>query len=161
VSSNELVIATLNLQDGGWSAGHGDYRGMSLLSGIIGQIPGIDVLLFQEGKGYSARGQMLRFRAEELLRDFGLRSFMTRSVRGQLHELVFIRWPRLRPVAHYTPDLPDVFHDQVGVLRFRAAGLQPALVVKSVQWASWNGDVRLDEAQKLTRHASPDTRSRP
>jgi hypothetical protein len=29
------------------------------------------------------------------------------------------------------------------------------LVVKSVQWAHWNGDVRLDEAQKLTRHAAP------
>jgi hypothetical protein len=34
-------------------------------------------------------------------------------------------------------------------------GLEPMLCLRSVQWAHWNGDVRLDEAQKLTRYAAP------
>ncbi|WP_433358875.1 endonuclease/exonuclease/phosphatase family protein [Streptosporangium sp. CA-115845] len=154
-SNDELVIAALNLQDGGWDTTHHDHRGLELLPQLVNQISGeVDVLLFQEGRGFTTRGQELRFRAEELLRDFGLRSFITRSVRGQLHEMVFVRWPRFRPVRHYTPDLPDVFHDQVGWLYFQVAGLQPVLALRSVQWASWNGDIRLDEAQKLTKFAA-------
>ncbi|GAA1022154.1 hypothetical protein Aple_064920 [Acrocarpospora pleiomorpha] len=109
-----------------------------------------------EGKEFSLHGQELRFHAERLLADLGLRSFMTRSVIGELHDLVFARWPRLRLVRHYTPDLPGVFHDQIGWLSFEVTGLDRLLWVRSVQWASWNGDVRLDLAQKLTRYAAPD-----
>jgi endonuclease/exonuclease/phosphatase family metal-dependent hydrolase len=157
VSESELVVATLNLQDGGVDKRTGETSRLELLPELLQQVPGeIDLLLFQEGLGFDLHGQQLRYRAENLLRDFGLRSFMTRSLRGQLHELVFARWPRLRPVQHHQGDLPGVFHDQIGWLRFHLEGLQPVLAVKSVQWASWSGDVRMEEAQKLTRYAAPD-----
>lgn len=147
MSGGDLTVVTLNLEEA---------RELHLLPQLAGQVEEIDVLLFQEGRGFDAAGQRLRFTAENLLAPLGLgRSFLTRSTRGVLHELVFVRSARIRPLAHYTPDLPDVFHDQAGVLHLRVAGLDPVLVVKSVQWAHWNGDVRLDEAQKLTRHAAP------
>lgn len=142
-----LTFATLNLEDG---------RELDLLPDLLNQVPDIDILLFQEARSFDFDGQKMRFRAEELVAPLGLeRSFLTRSTRGLLHEMVFIRSLRLRPVAHFTPDLPDVFHDQVGWVQVRVAGLEPVLCVRSVQWAHWNGDVRLDEAQKLTRYAAP------
>jgi endonuclease/exonuclease/phosphatase family metal-dependent hydrolase len=148
VSGVVLTVATLNLEDG---------RELHLLPDLARQVADLDILLFQEAKGFTFSGQRLRFLAEELLTPLGLdRSFLTRSTRGQLHEVVFVRSARLRPAAHYTPDLPDVFHDQPGWLRLRVAGAGPVLVVRSVQWAHWNGDVRLDEAHKLTRYAAPD-----
>ena len=84
------------------------------------------------------------------------RSFLTRSTRGTLHELVFIRSAGIRPLAHYTPDLPDVFHDQIGAVDLLASGLMPPLTVRSVQWPHWSGDARLNEALRLTRYAAPD-----
>ena len=81
------------------------------------------MLLLQEGRGWDCLGQKRRFQAESLLAPMGLdRSFLTRSTRGTLHELVFIRSAGIRPLAHYTPDLPDVFHDQAGVLHLPQAG---------------------------------------
>lgn len=147
MSEGELTIASLNLEDG---------RELDLLPGLVGQVPDIDILLFQEARSFEFGGQVLRFRAEELLAPLGLdRSLLTRSTRGRLHEMAFIRSSRLRPVRHFTPDLPDVSHDQVGWVQLRVAGLAPVLHLRSVQWAHWNGDVRLDEAQKLTRYAAP------
>jgi len=141
-----LTVATMNLEDG---------RELGLLPDLPSQVPDIDILLFQEARAFDFDGQALRFRAEELLAPLGLeRSFLTRSTRGLLHEMVFIRSSRLRPVAHFTPDLPDVFHDQVGWVQVRVAGLEPVLCLRSVQWPHWNGDVRLDESQKLTRYAA-------
>jgi endonuclease/exonuclease/phosphatase family metal-dependent hydrolase len=146
---NLLTIGTLNLEDG---------RELDLLPDLVSQVPGIDILLFQEARSFDSEGQALRFRAEGLLAPLGLdRSFLTRSTRGQLHEMVFIRTSRLHPVAHFTPDLPDVFHDQIGWVQVRAEGMDAPLHLRSVQWAHWNGDVRLDEAQKLTRYAAPHT----
>jgi hypothetical protein len=142
-----LTVATLNLEDG---------RELKLLPELVSQVPDIDVLLLQEARAFDFAGQERRFRAEELLAPLGLdRSFLTRSTRGLLHEMVFIRSARLRPVRHFTPDLPDVFHDQAGWVQVRVAGLEPVLHLRPVQWAHWNGDVRLDEAQKLTRYAAP------
>lgn len=146
---SELTLASLNLEDA---------RELDLLPGLVAQVPDIDILLFQEARAFDGNGQELRFRAEELLTPLGLdRSFLTRSTRGLLHEMIFIRSSRLRPVAHFTPDLPGVFHDQVGWVQVRAEGLGRPLHLRSVQWAYWSGDVRLDEAQKLTRYAAPDT----
>ncbi|MET8160362.1 endonuclease/exonuclease/phosphatase family protein [Sphaerisporangium sp. NPDC005289] len=154
--SGNLTVLSLNLEAGGWDDHHWRRPRLNMLPDLVGQVPGgVDVLMFQEGKEYGFHGQHLRFHAERLLAPFGLRSFMTRSVRGELHELLFVRWPRLQPLCHYTPDLPGVFHDQVGWLRFHVEGLGSVLAVRSVQWASWNGDIRLDEAQKLTRYAAP------
>lgn len=149
MSASELTVATLNLEDG---------RELDLLPHLVGQVvDDVDVLLFQEGRAYDASGQRRRFRAEELLCPLGLdRSFLTRSGRGVLHELVFVNSSRIRPVAHYVPESPDVFCDQVGVVQVRVPGLGRDLVLKSVQWAHWNGDVRLDEALRLTRRAAPD-----
>lgn len=148
MSGHELTVATLNLEDG---------QELDLLPQLVGQVPDLDVLLFQEGRAFDAVGQRLRFRAEELLAPLGLdRSFLTRSARGVLHELVFVRSSRVRPVEHYAPELPDVFHDQVGFLHARVPGLGRPLRLLSVQWAHWNGDVRLDAALKLTKHAAPD-----
>jgi endonuclease/exonuclease/phosphatase family metal-dependent hydrolase len=142
-----LTFATLNLEDG---------RGLELLPDLVSRLPDIDFLLFQEARSFDFDGQERRFRAEELLAPLGVdRSFLTRSIRGLLHEMVFIRSARLRPVRHFTPDLPDVFHDQAGWVQLGVPGLVPVLHVRSVQWAHWNGDVRLDEAQKLTRYAAP------
>lgn len=142
-----LTAATLNLENG---------RELDLLPRLVSQVPGIDVLFFQEARGFDFDGQKLRFRAEQLLTPLGLdRSVLTRSTRGLLHEMIFLRSARLRPVRHFTPDLPDVFHDQAGWVQVQAEGLEPPLWLRSVQWAYWNGDVRLDEAQKLTRFAAP------
>jgi hypothetical protein len=142
-----LTVATLNLEDG---------RELELLPELARQVPDIDILLFQEARAFDFAGQERRFRAEELLAPLGLdRSFLTRSSRGLLHEMVFIWSARLRPVRHFTPDLPDVFHAQAGWVQVRVAGLEPVLHLRPVQWTHWNGDVRLDEAQKLTRYAAP------
>ena len=145
---NTLTVATLNLQDG---------KRLDLVPSLLDQTDrSLDILSFQEGKGWDHDGQARRYQAEDLLAPLGLdRSFLTRSTRGTLHELVFVNSARIRPVQHWTPDLPDVFHDQIGWAHFQVDGLDPVLAVKSVQWAHWSGDVRLDEAQKLTRYAAP------
>jgi endonuclease/exonuclease/phosphatase family metal-dependent hydrolase len=145
--ASTLTIATLNLENG---------RELDLLPRLVSQVPGIDVLFFQEARGFDFDGQQLRFRAEQLLTPLGLdRSALTRSSRGLLHEMIFVRSARVRPLRHFTPDLPDVFHDQAGWMQVRVEGLDAPLWLRSVQWAHWNGDVRLDEAQKLTRFAAP------
>ena len=144
----ELGIATLNLENG---------ERIDLLPELVAQVPGLDVLMLQEGRGWDCLGQKRRFQAESLLAPMGLdRSFLTRSTRGTLHELVFIRSAGIRPLAHYTPDLPDVFHDQIGAVDLLASGLMPPLTVRSVQWPHWSGDARLNEALRLTRYAAPD-----
>lgn len=149
VSGLVFTIATLNLEDG---------SELELLPDLVGQAGDVDVLLFQEARAFNFDGQERRFRAEEVLAPLGLdRSFLTRSTRGLLHEMIFVRSARIRPVRHFTPDLPDVFHDQPGWLQVRADGADAPLWLRSVQWAYWNGDVRLDEAQKLTRYAAPDS----
>lgn len=149
VSGLVFTIATLNLEDG---------SELELLPDLVGQAGDVDVLLFQEARAFNFDGQERRFRAEEVLAPLGLdRSFLTRSTRGLLHEMIFVRSARIRPVRHFTPDLPDVFHDQSGWLQVRADGADAPLWLRSVQWAYWNGDVRLDEAQKLTRYAAPDS----
>jgi endonuclease/exonuclease/phosphatase family metal-dependent hydrolase len=148
MTAHELAIATLNLEDG---------EHIDLLPDLVAEVPRLDVLLLQEGRGWDRRGQRRRFQAESMLAPLGLdRSFLTRSTRGTLHELVFIRSARLRPLAHYTPDLPDVFHDQTGAVELLADGLMTPLTVRSVQWPHWSGDARLNEALKLTRYAAPD-----
>lgn len=144
----DLTVATLNLQDG---------ERTDLLPELLTDFPRIDILAVQEGKGWDADGQRRRFEAEETLRPFGLdRSFLTRSTRGTLHEVVFINTSRLTPVEHHTPDTPGVFHDQVGAVRLRFHGLAPVLTARSVQWPHWSGDHRLSEALRLTRCGAPD-----
>lgn len=147
---HNLTVATLNLQDG---------KRLELVPDLLNQIGRpVDILCFQEGKEYDRDGQARRYHAEDLLRSLGLdRNFMTRSTRGTLHELVFVNTTRLQPVRHWTPDLPDVFHDQVGWTHLRVDGLDEVLAVKSAQWAHWSGDARLEEAHKLTRYAAPDS----
>jgi endonuclease/exonuclease/phosphatase family metal-dependent hydrolase len=147
MTAQELGIATLNLENG---------ERIDLLHHLAAQVPRLDVLLLQEGREWNARGQKRRFQAESMLAPLGLdRSFLTRSTRGTLHELVFIRSARLRPLAHYTPDLPGVFHDQIGAVELLAGGLTAPLTVRSIQWPHWSGQARLDEALKLTRYGAP------
>jgi endonuclease/exonuclease/phosphatase family metal-dependent hydrolase len=148
MTMHELGIATLNLENG---------ERIDLLPELVAQVPGLDVLMLQEGRGWDCLGQKRRFQAESLLAAMGLdRSFLTRSTRGTLHELVFIRSASMRPLAHYTPDLPDVFHDQIGAVELLAGGLMAPLTVRSVQWPHWSGDARLNEALRLTRYGAPD-----
>src|SRR5579859_228570 len=131
MTAHELVIATLNLENG---------ERVDLLPDLVAEAPRLDVLLLQEGREWDRRGQKRRFQAESLLAPLGLdRSFLTRSTRGTLHELVFIRSARMRPLAHYTPDLPDVFHDQIGAVELLAGGLMAPLTVRSVHWPHWSG----------------------
>lgn len=147
MTAHELAIATLNLENG---------EHVDLLPDLVAEVPQLDLLLLQEGREWDRCGQKRRFQAESLLAPRGLdRSFLTRSTRGTLHELVFIRSARLRPLAHYTPDLPGVFHDQIGAVELLAGGLMTPLTVRSVQWPHWSGDARLNEALKLTRYAAP------
>jgi hypothetical protein len=147
MTAHELAIATLNLENG---------ERIDLLPELVAEVPGLDALLLQEGRGWDSHGQKRRFQAESLLAPLGLdRSFLTRSTRGTLHQLVFIRSARLRPLAHYTPDLPGVFHDQTGAVELLAGGLMAPLTVRSVQWPHWSGNARLNEALKLTRYAAP------
>jgi endonuclease/exonuclease/phosphatase family metal-dependent hydrolase len=144
---HELAIATLNLENG---------ERIDLLTDLVAEAPRLDVLLLQEGKEWDRHGQKRRFQAESMLAPLGLdRSFLTRSTRGTLHELVFVRSARLRPLAHYTPDLPDVFHDQIGVVELLADGLMAPLTLRSVHWPHWSGEARLNEALKLTRYGAP------
>lgn len=147
MTTHELAIATLNLENGAH---------IDLLPDLMAEVPQLDVLLLQEGREWDCRGQKRRFQAESMLAPMGLdRSFLTRSTRGTLHELVFVRSARLRPLAHYTPDLPDVFHDQIGAVELLADGLMTPLTVQSAHWPHWSGDARLSEALKLTRYAAP------
>ena len=146
MTQHDRTTGTLNLQNG---------TRIDLLPGLLAQAPGLDILMLQEGKGWDAEGQRGRFQAENLLAPAGLdRSFLTRSTRGTLHLLVFVRSARVRPLRHYTPDLPDVFHDQAGAVQL-LAGKLPPLTVRSVQWPHWSGDERLSEALRLTRCAAP------
>jgi endonuclease/exonuclease/phosphatase family metal-dependent hydrolase len=148
MTNRELTIATLNLENG---------KRLDLLPDLVTQAPRLDLLMLQEGKGWDAEGQRGRFQAEGLLGPMGLdRSFMTRSTRGTLHELVFIRSQRIRPLTHFTPDLPDVAHDQIGAVTLLVGGLLPPLTVRSVQWPHWSGDARLNEALRLTKCGAPD-----
>lgn len=144
----DLTVATLNLQDG---------ERVDMLPGLLASFPRVDVLALQEGREWDADGQRRRFAAEDALRPLGLdRSFLTRSTRGTLHELVFISTACLTPLEHHTPDTPGVFHDQVGAVRLRFAGFEPMLTVRSVQWPHWSGDERLNEALRLTRCGAPE-----
>lgn len=147
MTARELAIATLNLENG---------EHIDLLPDLVAAAPQLDVLLLQEGREWDRQGQKRRFQAESMLAPLGLdRSFLTRSTRGTLHELVFIRSARLRPLAHYTPDLPDVFGDQTGDVELLADRLMAPLMVRSVHWPHWSGDARLSEALRLTRYAAP------
>jgi hypothetical protein len=80
------------------------------------EVPGIDILPLQEARSLSAAGQPARLLIENNMAALtGLdRTFLTRSRRGALHQMVLIRSSRLHPVAHFTPGLPDVFDDQAG-----------------------------------------------
>lgn len=154
---NLLTVATFNFEHGGWSPEHDDYRRLHLLPEVVTQVPDLDILFLQEGRSYNADGSRLLFEAEELLLPTGpMRGFLTPSGRGLLHEIVFIRWPRLRPVRHYVWGMPDVYHDQVGWLHARLNGLFQPLLLNSVQWPHWSGDGRLDHALRLTNYAAPD-----
>jgi endonuclease/exonuclease/phosphatase family metal-dependent hydrolase len=147
MTGHELAIATLNLENG---------ERIDLLPDLVAEAPRLDVLLLQEGREWDRRGQKRRFQAESMLAPSGLdRSFLTRSTRGTLHDLVFVRSARLRPLAHYTPDLPDVFHDQTGAVELLAGGLMTPLTVRSIHWPHWSGEARLNEALKLTRYGAP------
>lgn len=144
---HELWIATLNLENG---------ERIDLLPELVAKVPGLDLLMLQEGRGWDCLGQKRRFQAENLLAAVGLdRSFLTRSTRGTPHELVLIRSASMRPLGHYTPDLPDVFHDQIGAVELLADGLTPPVTARSIQWPHWSGDARLNEALRLTRYAAP------
>src|ERR1700730_5683730 len=93
MTMHELGIAPLNRENG---------ERIDLLPELVAQVPGLDVLMLQEGRGWDCLGQKRRFQAESLLAAMGLdRSFLTRTTRGPLHELVFIRSASMRPLAHY------------------------------------------------------------
>ncbi|MFC4056071.1 hypothetical protein ACFOY4_40835 [Actinomadura syzygii] len=145
-SADDVTIVVLTTEDG---------RCLDLLPEMISQAGQVDVLLLLEGKHFGLNGQRIRYRAENLLSDFGLRSFMTPSTIGELHDLVFVRWPRFRPYEHFKPDLADVFHDEVGWLRFTVEGLERPIAVRPFQWPHWDGGARLEAAQKLTKFAGP------
>jgi endonuclease/exonuclease/phosphatase family metal-dependent hydrolase len=150
-----LTVATFNFEAGGWSADRDDYRNLRLLPEVIAQVPGLDVLFLQESRSWDSDGSRLLLEAEALLAPAGpLRGFLTPSDRGLLHEVVFIRWPRLRPVRHYLPG-PRTYHDQVGWLRVVLDGRPEPIALKSVQWPHWSGDARLDQALRMTGHAAP------
>ena len=142
-----LTVATLNLEEG---------RELDMLPDVVCLAGDVDLLLMQEGKNWQANGQRARFRAERLLSGIGLdRSLMTASTASMSHTLIFWRTARMRCLAHWNPAWPDVFPGQGGPAEFEVEGLGPALTVVSVHWAYWSGDVRLDQAQKLTRFAAP------
>ena len=144
---NTLTVATLNLEEG---------REVNMLPDLVGQAGDVDLLLLQEGKNWQANAQRTRFRAERLLSSIGLdRSLMTPGTGSMSHTLIFWRTRRLHAVAHYNPLWPDVFPGQGGPTEFEAGGFGPALIAMSVHWAYWSGDVRLDQAQQLTRFAAP------
>jgi hypothetical protein len=113
--------------------------------------------LFQEGKNWHRDGQRARYRAEGLLADVGLdRSVMTGDKdRGPLHTLIFWNSDVLRLVAHHDPMWDEwVALSRRGVAEFETpSGL--VLHAKSVHWAHWGGDARLDEAGRTTWLADP------
>lgn len=144
---NLLRVATINLQDGLHLDG---------LPGLLEPLGQLDVLTFQEGKGYEREGGRLRYRAEGLLRPLGLdRSFLTLSPYGTLHTLVFVRSDRLRPLQHFIADPPYGEHDKNGWVCLAVEGLEPPLLVRSDQWMYCDGEQRLSAAHKLTRYARP------
>lgn len=153
-----LTVAAFNFEDGGWNRDTDSYDRFGLLAEVIAQVPDIDVLLLQEARNFDWDGQHRLFALEDQLHDACgglLRGFMTRSERNLLHEAAFLRYPRLRPKRHYRREDGGTAHTQVGLVRASVEGLEPVLHLRSVQWAHWNGDARLDEALKLTGHADP------
>ncbi|WP_329087747.1 endonuclease/exonuclease/phosphatase family protein [Streptosporangium sp. NBC_01469] len=156
MANEKLILATFNFQEGGWSRHDRAYRNLPLLKEVVAQVPDLDILFLQEGFRYAEEGQRALFEVERILAPVApLRGFLTRSDRGLLHEVIFMRWPRLMPVRHYEPG-PGIYHDQIGWLHAHLEGdLDRSLALKSVHWPHWSGDARLDEALKLTRHAAP------
>lgn len=156
--ANILTVVAFNFEDGGLNRQSDSYDRLNLLAEVVGQIPEIDVLLLQEARGYDWDGQRRLFQVEDQLRQAcggQLRGFMTRSQRNLLHEAVFLRCARLHPVQHYRREDDGTAHTQVGFVHARLDGFEPVLRLRSVQWAHWSGDARLDEALKLTPHADP------
>ena len=141
-----LVVATLNLEEG---------REAGMLPDLVGQAGDVDLLLMQEGKNWHANAQRPRFRAEQLLSSIGLdRSLMTAGTGSMSHTLIFWRTSRVRCLAHHDPLWPGVFPGQGGPAEFAVEGFGSALTAISVHWAYLSGDVRLDQAQQLTRFAA-------
>ena len=152
-----LCLATFNFEHGGWDQGNDSYARLDLLPEVVAQIPDVDILFLQEARGWDNNGSTLLYRAEELLAPCGLRGFLTSSSRGPLHQVIFMRWPRLRPIQHYAAAQPGVvFTDDVGFLHARLDGLDRPLRLKSVHWPRANGDARLAEALDLVPHANPE-----
>jgi hypothetical protein len=145
---NVLTVATLNLEDG---------AAVDLLPELAAQAGQVGLLLLQEGKNWHRDGHRTRFRAERLLAGAGLdRSVMTGDKdRGSLHTLIFWNSGMLRLLAHYDPLWDEwVSLSRRGVAEFEtASGL--VLHAKSVHWAHWGGDARLDEAGRTTWLADP------
>jgi hypothetical protein len=143
-----LTVATLNLEDG---------TALDLLPDLAAQAGQIDLLLFQEGKNWHRDGHRMRYRAERLLAGAGLdRSVMTGDKdRGPLHTLIFWNSDVLSLRAHYDPLWDEwVPLSRRGVAEFESsAGL--VMHAKSIHWAHWGGDARLDEAQRTTWLANP------
>jgi hypothetical protein len=143
-----LTVATLNLEDG---------AAVDLLPELAAQAGQIGLLLFQEGKNWHRDGHRTRYRAEGLLAEAGLdRSVMTGDKdRGPLHTLIFWNSRMLRLRAHYDPAWDEwVPLSRRGVAEFETpSGL--VLYAKSVHWAHWGGDARLDEAGRTTWLADP------
>jgi hypothetical protein len=145
---NRLSIATLNLDDGGAA---------EMLPEVVRQAGDVDLLMVQETKGWHRDGQRTRYRAEWLLASIGLdHSLMTASTRGTLGTLIFWRAGRMRPVAHYDAVQAGVPGEKGGLAEFAVEGFGPVVNAMSVQWATCSGDIRLDEARRLTRLAVPD-----
>jgi hypothetical protein len=144
-----LRTALLTLEDG---------AGVEELPGLLDREGPVDLLALLECRGSAFRGQRPRYALERLLDQQGLdRSFVNRSTRGILDEIVLVHSQVLKPTAHYTPALPDVFHDQVGVTVFdgQPLGMDRDLHVATGQWLYCSGTQRMMTAEAYTRYAAP------
>lgn len=151
--NSTIRVATYNFQCLGRDPFTGAYTKLHLLRQIVEQIPDVDVLFLQEAYNADLDGYRLLFDVEELLSPFQLRGFLTPLPDAtRLHTVVFLRWPRIRPMSHYTPHAPDAFHDKNGFVYARVPGTTSPLKLMSVHLPYWCGDSRLSYAKKLTRH---------
>lgn len=155
-NTDVLRVATFN------SAG---LSRMDLWPALLEELNGpVDVLAIQEATGAATGGYALLHAAERVVTtamidrfgaEFGrMRGLYTPPFDGgPMGQIVFVRQPRLRVTAHWTPEYRADGRDKTALIDVLVQESIP-LRLRGIHLPYWSGDARLDCVRKLTRYAS-------